>query len=53
MNIICITYLLFTFFGLLTASEREQSAVRGRELLSGKEGKGEVISLKVALKGGS
>ena len=47
--------LLFTLFlfGLWTASVREQSAVRGRELLIGREGKGEVISLKVAFKGGS
>ena len=45
--------LLVTFFGLMTASVREQSVVRGRELLSGREGKGEVISLKVAFKGGS
>ena len=42
-----------TFFGLWTASVRKQSAIRGRELLSGREGKGEVISFKVAFKGGS
>ena len=42
-------YLLLLFF----ASVREQSAVRGRELLSGREGKGDVISLKVPFKGGS
>ena len=41
------------FFILWTASVREQSAIRGRELLNGREGKGEIISLKVAFKGGS
>ena len=49
----CIILYLLTFVGLLTASVREQSAVRGRELLSGREGKGEIISIKVAFKGGS
>ena len=49
-----VSYLLtFTFIGLWTASVREQSAIRGRELLSGREGKAEIISLKVSFKGGS
>ena len=48
-----LNLLFFTFCCLWTASVREQSAVRGRELLSGREGRGEVISLKVVFKGGS
>ena len=44
--------LFYFFFGLWTASMREQSAVRGRGLWKGREGKGEVISIKVAFKGG-
>ena len=47
-----IYLLTFTFFGLWTASVSEQSAVRERELLSEREGKGEVISIKVAFKEG-
>ena len=51
MSFVLLTYfLLFLVYGLQVL---EQSAVRGRELLSGREGKGEVISLKVAFKGGS
>ena len=46
-----ITYLHFVC--LWTASVREESAVRGRELLSRRKGKGEVISIKVSFKGGS
>ena len=41
---ILIIYFTFTFFSLWTASVREQSAVRGRELLKWREGKGEVMS---------
>ena len=48
----CNIIIINIFVCLWTASVREQSAVRGRELLSGREGKGEVISLNVALKEG-
>ena len=39
MRPVLYTYFTFTFCCLWTASVREQSAVRGRELLSGREGK--------------
>ena len=50
---IIFPFYLLTFFVLWTASVREESAVHGRKLLSGREGNGEIISLKVAFKGGS
>ena len=40
----------FYFFLFMDSSVREQSAVRRRELLSGREGEGEVISLNVVFK---
>ena len=43
-------FLLFLVYGLQV---REQSASVGGKLLSGREGKGEVMSLIVAFKGGS
>ena len=47
-------FLLFLVYGLhQCVSNRPSDGVRGRELLSGREGKGEIISLNVAFKGGS